>query len=102
MPRPIQFRSTPLNAGSGPVPSRAYSVGSYCLVELMDHIIVLGVQARKHSLPLQPGDVLDTYAGTAGVVADIGYQSGITVAECTRWLVDGCRTHLAKCVRIGA
>jgi len=47
-------------------------------VELMDYIGAiekrLGKTAEKNLLPLQPGDVPDTWADTQALADDVGYQ----------------------------
>ncbi len=39
----------------------------------------LGIEAQKNMLPLQPGDVPDTYADVAALVDDVGYKPDTTV-----------------------
>ena len=41
----------------------------------------LGAKARKELLPLQPGDVTDTYADVQSLVEDIGYRPTTTLEE---------------------
>ena len=59
-------------------PYRLYNIGNQQPIELMRYIEVieecLGKTAEKNLLPLQPGDVPDTCADTAALVADVGYQ----------------------------
>ena len=64
--------------GTSKAPYRLYNIGNQQPVELMRYIEVieecLGKTAEKNLLPLQPGDVPDTYADTEDLVADVGYQ----------------------------
>ncbi|MEX0824454.1 MAG: NAD-dependent epimerase, partial [Woeseia sp.] len=64
--------------GTSMAPYRLYNIGNQQPVELMRYIEVieecLGKKAEKNLLPLQPGDVPDTYADTADLAADVGYQ----------------------------
>lgn len=64
--------------GTSKSPYRIYNIGNQQPVELMRYIEVieecLGKTAEKNLLPLQPGDVPDTYADTEDLVADVGYQ----------------------------
>jgi UDP-glucuronate 4-epimerase len=41
----------------------------------------LGVSARKNYLPLQPGDVPETYADVDDLIRDTGYKPGTPVEE---------------------
>ncbi len=64
--------------GTSTAPYRLYNIGNQHPVELGRYIEVLeqalGKQARKNLLPLQPGDVPDTYADVADLVRDVGYR----------------------------
>jgi UDP-glucuronate 4-epimerase len=66
-------------------PYRLYNIGNNQPVELMHYIEVLenhlGRKAEKNLLPLQPGDVPDTYADVSDLVADVGYQPGTSVED---------------------
>ncbi len=66
-------------------PYRLYNIGNHQPVELMRYIEVLeqclGKQAEKNLLPLQPGDVPDTYADVDELVRDVGYQPSTSVEE---------------------
>lgn len=59
-------------------PYRLYNIGNNQPVELMRYIEVLenclGKKAQKNLLPLQPGDVPDTYADVQDLVNDLGYR----------------------------
>jgi len=66
-------------------PYRVYNIGSTSPVELLDYIAVfercLGIEAKKNLLPLQPGDVIDTFADVSDLVADVGYRPTTTIDE---------------------
>jgi UDP-glucuronate 4-epimerase len=66
-------------------PYRIYNIGNNQPVELMHYIEVLenhlGRKAEKNLLPLQPGDVPDTYADVSDLVADVGYQPATSVED---------------------
>jgi UDP-glucuronate 4-epimerase len=49
--------------------------------------------ARKNLLPLQPGDVPDTYADVEDLVRDIGYQPTTPVAVGVQRSVEWYRTY---------
>lgn len=59
-------------------PYRLYNIGNNSPVELMDLIAILertlGKTAIKRFLPMQPGDVLSTYANIDRLVSDVGYR----------------------------
>lgn len=71
------------DAATSAAPYRLYNIGNQQPVELMDYIDVLerclGRRARKNMLPLQPGDVPDTYADVADLVRDTGYRPSTPV-----------------------
>ena len=66
-------------------PYRLYNIGNHHPVELLRYIEVLeeclGKKAEKNMLPLQPGDVPDTYADVGELVRDVGYQPSTPVEE---------------------
>jgi UDP-glucuronate 4-epimerase len=59
-------------------PYRLYNIGSNNPVELMRYIEVLedclGKKAEKNLLPMQPGDVPDTYADVDALIEDVNYK----------------------------
>ena len=74
-------------------PYRLYNIGSHRPVELMRYIEVLeeclGRKAIRNLLPMQPGDVPDTYADVEALVRDVGYQPAtpieVGVARFVAW-----------------
>ena len=66
-------------------PYRLYNIGNNNPVELMHYIETLenclGMRAEKELLPLQPGDVPDTYANVDDLVADMGYKPATSVED---------------------
>jgi UDP-glucuronate 4-epimerase len=77
-------------------PYRLYNIGNNQPVELMHYIEVLqdclGKKAELNLLPLQPGDVPDTYADVTDLVNDVGYKPDTTVEEgianFVKWYLD--------------
>jgi UDP-glucuronate 4-epimerase len=71
--------------GTSRAPYRIYNIGNQQPVELMDYIgaieKALGRKAEMNLLPLQPGDVPDTWADTTDLAADVGYQPATPVEE---------------------
>ena len=78
--------------GTSSAPYRIYNIGNQQPVELMHYIEVLenclGRKAEKNMLPLQPGDVPDTYADTEALVKDVDYQPNTTVEVGIKNFVD--------------
>lgn len=74
--------------GSSNAPYRLYNIGNNQPVELMHYIEVLedclGRKAEKNMLPLQPGDVPDTYANVEDLVRDVGYKPATPVEQGVR------------------
>lgn len=60
------------------VPWRIYNIGNSSPVFLETYIqaieSALGVKSKKELLPLQPGDVLDTYADVTDLIEEFGYK----------------------------
>jgi UDP-glucuronate 4-epimerase len=75
----------PLNPSpaTSSAPYRVYNIGNNSPVELLRYIEVLedclGRKAEKNLLPLQPGDVPDTYADVSALARDTGYAPTTSV-----------------------
>ncbi len=71
--------------GSSRAPWRVYNIGNSSPVNLMDYIGAieheLGRTAEKEFLPMQPGDVPDTYADVDQLIQDVNYKPETTVQE---------------------
>lgn len=80
------------DSASSRAPWRVYNIGNNRPVELMDYIAAIekamGKKADKELLPIQPGDVPDTYAEVEGLVADFEYQPSTSVEEGIQEFVD--------------
>jgi len=78
-------------AGSN-APYRLYNIGNNAPVELMRYIEVLeqclGKKAEKNMLPLQVGDVPDTYADVQALIDDVGFKPATPVEEGIKQFVD--------------
>ena len=70
---------------SSRAPYRVYNIGNNNWVELSRYIEVieqrLGKTVRKNLLPLQPGDVPDTYADVDDLVRDLDYKPSTSVED---------------------
>jgi len=66
------------DSATSSAPYRLYNIGNNEPVELMHYIEVLeqclGKKAQMNLLPLQPGDVPDTYADVTDLIKDTGYK----------------------------
>lgn len=78
--------------GTSRAPYRIYNIGNQQPVELGRYIEVIeecvGRKAEKNLLPLQPGDVPDTYADTEDLAKDVGYQPNTPIEIGVRNFVD--------------
>ena len=94
-PNPAWTGDAPDTATSK-APYRLYNIGNNNPVELMHYIETLenclGMKAEKEMLPLQAGDVPDTYANVEDLVADMDYQPATSVeygvARFVEWYKD--------------
>ena len=73
-------------------PFRLYNIGNNRPVQLLRYIEVieeaLGKKAIKNFLPLQPGDVPETFADIDDLVRDVGYRPATPVEVGVRRFVD--------------
>ncbi len=71
--------------GTSRSPYRVYNIGNNNPVHLLKFIETLekclGKEAIKNLLPLQPGDVPDTYADVSDLVNDLDYRPGTELEE---------------------
>lgn len=71
------------DAATSRAPYRLYNIGNNDAVDLLRYIEVLeeclGKKAEKNLLPLQPGDVPDTYADIDDLVRDLDYKPSTPV-----------------------
>jgi UDP-glucuronate 4-epimerase len=73
-------------------PYRIYNIGNNNPVHLLTFIETLekclGKEAIKNLLPLQPGDVPDTYADVSDLVTDLGYKPATLLEDGIRNFVE--------------
>ncbi len=78
--------------GTSMAPYRLYNIGNQQPIELMRYIEVieecLGMEAEKNMLPLQAGDVPDTFADTEDLVQDVGYQPDTPIEVGVKKFID--------------
>ena len=70
---------------SSKAPWRIYNIGNSKTIQLMDYIKclekTLGKKAKINFLPLQPGDVLDTYANINNLKEKFNYQPKTSIED---------------------
>jgi UDP-glucuronate 4-epimerase len=70
--------STSTFTSTSACPYKLYNIGNHTPVDLLYFIEVLekalGKKAKKNLLPMQPGDVLETFADVEDLARDVGFQ----------------------------
>ncbi|HEX6315148.1 MAG TPA: NAD-dependent epimerase [Gemmatimonadaceae bacterium] len=78
-------------------PYRLYNIGNHQPVELLRYIEVieecLGRKADRHLLPMQPGDVPDTWADVEALRRDVGYSPSTPIEVGVARFVDWYREY---------
>ena len=73
------------NPSNSFAPYRIYNIGNNNPVELMELITTLekclGLEAKKEFLPIQMGDMLETYADVDDLIADVGFKPTTPISE---------------------
>ena len=82
IPHPIIDPNKPSTSSA---PWRVYNIGNNSPVNLLDYIEALekslDIEAKKEFLPLQPGDVVNTYADISELIEDFNYKPKVSVQE---------------------
>ena len=85
------------DSATSKAPYRLYNIGNNQPVELMHYIetleTCLGKRAEKELLPLQPGDVPDTYADVTDLVNDTEYKPATPVEDGVARFVEWYRSY---------
>jgi UDP-glucuronate 4-epimerase len=85
------------DSGSSKAPWRVYNIGNNSPVELLDYISAiedaLNLKAEKEFLPLQPGDVPDTYANVEDLVKEFDYQPSMPIKTGVKNFVNWYKKH---------
>ena len=78
--------------GTSMAPYRLYNIGNQQPIELMRYIEVIeecvGKKAEMNMLPMQPGDVPDTWADTEALSTDVGYAPSTPIETGVKNFVD--------------
>ncbi|MDE6404417.1 MAG: NAD-dependent epimerase [Lachnospiraceae bacterium] len=76
---------------------KLYNIGNNKPVKLMDYIETLerclGMEAKKEYLPMQPGDVYQTYADVTDLMRDYDFKPETSIEEGLRKFVDWYREY---------
>jgi UDP-glucuronate 4-epimerase len=82
---------------AGSAPARIYNVGNHHPEELMHVVSVLekelGLKATKEMLPMQPGDVVETFADIGDLMRDAGFAPQTSIEDGIRAFVKWYRGH---------
>ena len=88
----LQWSGDTPDPGTSQVRWRVYNIGNSSPVELLDYIEAieeaLGIRAEKEFLPLQLGDVPDTYADIDDLVKEFDYKPSMRVKQGVKNFVD--------------
>jgi UDP-glucuronate 4-epimerase len=92
-----RLADAPPRDGGGRAPARIYNVGNHRPEELM-HVVSLlekglGRTAIKDMLPMQPGDVMETFADVDDLVRDVGFKPETSIEDGIRDFVAWYRDH---------
>jgi UDP-glucuronate 4-epimerase len=80
------------NPSTSSAPYRIYNIGNQRPVALSRYIEVLeeclGRKAQKNFLPMQPGDLPDTFADVAALAREVGYRPSTALEEGVKHFVE--------------
>jgi UDP-glucuronate 4-epimerase len=89
-----KVESTPTRGGA---PYRLHNIGNHTPVDLLFFIEVLekalGKKAVKNLLPMQPGDVVETFADVSALVRDVGFSPSTPIEVGIQRFVDWYRDY---------
>lgn len=95
---PIPAAPNPSWSGEAPdpasssAPARIYNVGNSDPVEIIELVELIeraiGKSAKREPLPMQPGEVLETYADARDLEQVVGFRPNTPIAEGIRLFVD--------------
>ena len=81
----LEWDSDQPDPSTSNAPWRVYNIGNNQPIELMDYIAalekILGKKAEKEFLPLQAGDVPETYANVDDLVEQFHYKPATSVED---------------------
>jgi UDP-glucuronate 4-epimerase len=78
-------------------PYRIYNIGNSCPVNLLDYIVTIekamNKEAIKEFLPMQPGDVVNTYSDVSELVRDFGYAPSTPLEKGIQMFIDWYKSY---------
>lgn len=78
--------------GTSNAPYKIYNIGNNQPIELIKFIETiedcLGIKAQKNMLPIQPGDVLTTYADVQDLAKDLGFKPSTPIEVGVKKFID--------------
>ena len=81
----IEWKSDQPDSATSEAPWRIYNIGNNKPIHLMDYIEalekILNKKAKINFLPLQPGDVPDTYASVDNLIKQFNYKPSTSVID---------------------
>ena len=89
----------PPETGDGKTPHRVYNIGNNRAEKLLDFVEIieetLGVEAKRELLPMQPGDIKETYADIDPIHRDVGYEPAtsleVGLPKFVKWYQEYCK-----------
>lgn len=91
------FNAREPDPGTSDCPFRVYNIGNHQPIELNHFISVLeteiGRKAEKNYLPLQAGDVIETYADVSSLEKAIGFRPSTSIEDGVRHFVQWYREY---------
>lgn len=79
------FNGKSPDPGSSTAPWRVYNIGNNKPVELLEVVRLLeqaiGKKAQRELLPMQPGDVMETYADVADLMRDVDFRPATPIDD---------------------
>jgi UDP-glucuronate 4-epimerase len=92
------------DAQAASAPARIYNVGNHRPEQLMHVVAVLekelGVKAVKEMLPMQPGDVMETFADIDDLARDVGFVPQTSIEDGIRGFVAWYRDHYSLTAKV--
>lgn len=97
VPKPIDdWNSINADPSTSSAPYRIYNIGNSKPIQLMDFIFALenaiGIISKKEYLPMQQGDVFQTYADTTALQNDLGFMPKTELNEGVKKTVEWYRS----------
>lgn len=96
----LDWDSKTADPSSSVAPYRIYNIGNQQPTRLIDYISTIeneiGCVATKEMLPMQPGDVYQTYADSSALAMVTGFSPGTTLKDGIRKTVEWFRRYYQK------